>query len=414
MNKTILWLSSITFPEALSILRNEQTLFKSSGGWIVALAETLTNASNTLLIVVSVDSSVSCCKELQGQNVLYILLPQGKRDGYYEEQLCRIKKQYVPDVIHIHGTEHKLGLHYIKACGSKGVVVSLQGVVSEIAKHYTDGLSIWQIVRNITVRDLVKGTIFTEKRRFNRKGNVEKAILKNIEVALGRTTFDKSFALAINPDIHYYHCGEILRPPFYEGQWAYEKCRKHSIFLSQSYYPVKGLHFVLQALPSVLRKYPDLEVRVAGFDFTYYNARGLQGLKRSGYGNIIKKYIKELELQKYITFLGNLDANEMKAEFLRANIFICSSTCENSPNSLCEAQIMGTPSIASYVGGVPDTFVGERKYLYQHDNINELSYKIISLFGEENLNTPIYIDNLRKRHCADTIASNLLEIYRKI
>lgn len=409
----ILWISSITFPEVIALLNNKKEDFRSSGGWMVSLANAITQASDVSLIIVSVDSLVSEYTELKGRQMLYIVLPKGKCGDYYEKQFRKISGKYSLDYIHIHGTEHKLGLHYLKACGNKNVVVSLQGVISEIANHYYDGLSWWNVFSNITLRDIIKGSIFSEKRRFLGKGIIEKKILSMVTEVIGRTAFDKSFALSVNPDIKYHYCSEILRGDFYEGQWDYSKCKKHSIFLSQSYYPVKGLHIFLKALPLVLKKYPDVEVRIAGFDFTYSNNGFINRLKRSGYGKIIRKMIRKNNLDSHIEFLGQLNAEEMKAEFLRSNVFICSSTCENSPNSLCEAQLLGTPCLASYVGGVPDTFVGDNEFFYQYDNSNLLAYKIISLFENENIETSIMSEKVRKRHCMDTIAQTVFSIYDK-
>ena len=45
------------------------------------------------------------------------------------------------DVVHIHGTEHSLGLAYLKAVGNKNAVVSIQGLISVIANYYQLGIS---------------------------------------------------------------------------------------------------------------------------------------------------------------------------------------------------------------------------------------------------------------------------------
>ena len=45
-----------------------------------------------------------------------------------------------------------------------------------------------------------------------------------------------------------------------------ERAKSIRFFLSQSHYPLKGLHMVAEALPLVLRHYPDARVHVAGPD----------------------------------------------------------------------------------------------------------------------------------------------------
>ena len=66
------------------------------------------------------------------------------------------------------------------------------------------------------------------------------------------------------PGADYSACGEILRPGFYTAHWPGAPA-KPVVFLSQGNYPLKGMHRLIQALPPVLRRYPDLVVRVAGW-----------------------------------------------------------------------------------------------------------------------------------------------------
>lgn len=48
----------------------------------------------------------------------------------------------------------------------------------------------------------------------------------------------------------YYPMNETLRSNFYTAQWNREQCIPHSIFLSQGDYPIKGLHYMLLAMPA--------------------------------------------------------------------------------------------------------------------------------------------------------------------
>ena len=68
---------------------------------------------------------------------------------------------------------------------------------------------------------------------------------------------------------------------------------------------------------------------------------------------MIMSYMRIRELEDKVSFLGPLNAEQMKAEYLRSNVFLCPSSIENSPNSLGEAQMLGVPCVASYVGGIP-------------------------------------------------------------
>lgn len=59
-----------------------------------------------------------------------------------------------------------------------------------------------------------------------------------------------------------------------------------------------------------------------------------------------------------------LEEKQMVQQYLSANVFVLASAV-NSPNSLNEAMITGTPCIASYVGGIGNRMrMGEDGFLY--------------------------------------------------
>lgn len=318
-----------------------------------------------------------------------------------------------PDVVHIHGTEYTHGLAYIKACGSKNVVISLQGIKSEISKYYCAGISKCEIRRNITFRDIIKGSILSSQKKFRNSSKCEVELLKSVRNIIGRTSWDKAHAWAINPDAHYFKCNETLRKEFYDGtHWDYSSCKKHSIFLSQGWYPVKGLHQVLKAMPLILRHYPDTFIRVAGGDIT--KSRTLvEKIKFSGYGSYIKGLIKKNNLDGKIIFTSNLNAAQMKQEFLNANVFICPSSIENSPNSLGEAQILGTPCLASYAGGIPDMMFGNEGCLYRFEEIEMLAEKVCRIFADADKQIDMKTIAAH-RHNPKVNSDRLYEIYQSI
>lgn len=54
-----------------------------------------------------------------------------------------------------------------------------------------------------------------------------------------------------------------------------------------------------------------------------------------------------------ITLLGRKNAEQIQKLLLDADLYVHPSYIDNSPNSVCEAQYIGIPLIACYVGGVP-------------------------------------------------------------
>lgn len=412
----ILWITNIVFPEAMSELV-ENADFKSSGGWMLGAAKALIDNSDIQLTVASVSPLVKQLTKIQGEKILYYIIPYGKgnlkENPEYQSYWGAVNSEVKPDVVHIHGTEYSHGYAYMKACGVENVVISIQGLKSEISSYYISGISICDIYRNITPRDILRGTILREQRNFRRSAKYETAMLQMAKHIIGRTSWDRSRALAVNPDLQYHFCNEILRGEFYDGSlWHYEKCNKHTIFLSQAGYPIKGLHQLLKAMPLILRYYPDTKVRIAGSDITK-SATFNDLVHFTGYGLYIKRLIKKYHLQDKICFTGNLNAEEMKQEYLRSNVFVCPSSIENSPNSLGEAQILGVPCVASYVGGIPDMMRGNEDNLYRFEEVEMLAEKICEVF-ENCGNQTNMIQVALSRHNADANILQLVSIYNEI
>lgn len=412
----VLWITNILFPEVKQLLTGFGEL-KASGGWMLGAADALLKFCPVDLHIATVYNGVNELKILKGRNRTYYLLPYGKGNLIYnieyESYWKQIERIVQPDVVHIHGTEYTHGLAYVKACGSNNVVVSIQGLKSEIAKFYCAGITKSIIRRHITFRDLFRGSILSDQKKFRNSGKYEVELLKSVKHIIGRTSWDKSHTWAINPDVHYYKCNEILRHEFYDGvQWNYATCIKHSIFLSQANYPLKGLHQVLLALPFILRKYPDTMVRIAGNNIISYNTLR-DKLHLSGYGRYIRFLIHQLDIADHISFIGNLTAGQIKDEYLNTNLFICPSSIENSPNSLGEAQILGTPCIASYVGGCPDFMVGNEENLYRFEDVELLAEKVCGIFSRSDNQTSM-ISIATRRHDPKINSEQLYFIYQSI
>lgn len=412
----ILWITNILFPEASSKLTGQKEL-KATGGWLLGAAKMLEQIDGINLSVAAVSPLVNKLEIVKGEKITYYVLPYGKGNltynKEYESSWKEVKDIVKPDVVHLHGTEYTHGLAYIKACGSDNIVVSIQGMKSVYYYYYYYGVSKWDIYSHLTIRDIIKGSIIKEQKDFKRQGEYEKEIIRNVKHIIGRTSWDRANTWAINPNAKYHFCNETLRSEFYDGsRWSYSSCSKHTIFLSQAGYPIKGLHQVLHALPMILQHYPNTQVRIAGHDITKTKGLGNR-LRFTGYANIIKSLIKKYNLDGHITFTGSLNAEEMKQEYLNCNVFVCPSSIENSPNSLGEAQILGTPVIASYVGGIADMMKGDEEHLYRFEEINMLAEKICNVFANKNIQVNM-IETALERHNPKINKQQLYNIYKSI
>lgn len=410
----VLWITNILLPEAVALLTNTSEC-KGSGGWLMSSAKSLVESKVVSLSIVSVSSKVKHFTKFKGKEIEYYILPICKRVDDYEK-LMKIVHNYVkPDLVHIHGTEWPYGLAYMNSCGSDNVVISMQGILGVIAKCYTDGLSCWQIISNITLRDIRLKTIFGEKNDYKKRSIFEELAIKKVKYVIGRTSFDREYVMSINQELKYFFCNESLRDEFYSSKWEYMKCIPHSIFLSQANYPIKGLHQILRAIPIVRNRYPDVKVYIAGTDITRHKNLS-DRMKYSGYGKIIFKLIRKYGLHDIVKFTGLLSAHDMVKELLKSNLYVCPSSCENSSNSIAEAQLLGVPCLATNRGGNPDMIPNEKcGYLYDYNDIEGLADVVCNIFESSAYFDNSYVRNMaKKRHDKSANLNITLNIYKTI
>lgn len=352
-----------------------------------------------------------CCSRISYMSYYY----NGNTSILDEKEIDAIARriaEYKPDIIQIWGTEYihsymillaakKIGL--LKCC-----VVHIQGLVSICAKHYSQGVP--KHIREESMRErLFFSDISVFKKNLAKRGEFEEKALQLVDYVMGRTEWDKACVYQINPKINYYSCNEVLREEFYkEYQWIPRLCEKHSIFVSQANYPIKGFHYVLQGLSIVKRYYKNVKLYVTGDNF-YSRYKLLNCHKNKEkypyltYEKYLCSLIKDNRLEKSIVFLGDLNATQMTQMYRRTNVFVSGSTIENSPNSIGEAMMIGTPIVSSYVGGIPSMIEHEKEgFLYPLDEPYMMAQYIMRIFkdveSEEGIEPLMLMsDNVRNK-----------------
>lgn len=358
----ILWIVNTIFPYPSEQLGLKKTVF---GGWLNGLADKLKDI-NSIQLAIATTYNGKELKEFQDGKITYYLLPGGQAIKYkpkMEKYWKQINEMFKPDLVHIHGTEYSHGLAFINACPKTKVITAIQGLVSVYADVYYANLGIKEILKNITIRDILKmDNLFQQKKKFIERGRNEIEIIKKSNAIIGRTTWDYANCKAINNQMKYYHLDETLRETFYDSniEWNINKIERETLYFSQATYPIKGFHILLDAINILKKEYPNIKVYVAGSKII-----GNHKIRRSGYAKIIENKIKKYQLENKIVFMGTLDENQVKEKLLKSHIFVSASAIENESNSLTEAAILGMPTVSSYVGGIPDRVVdGKNGLLY--------------------------------------------------
>lgn len=415
----ILWYVNIVMPAAAHALGKGGV---NVGGWLTGAMEALRD-TGIELSVLTVSGLVQKSMQFCIDDVTYLLIPSKNFASEFE----KIILQEDIDLVHIFGTEYEYNTKMIHLCVDKKFphVVSLQGIMYQYAKYYDAGLPEKfrkvNLLRKWMRKLYYADSIALEKVRFDEQGVREIIALQQAQAVIGRTDWDKKSALAVNPELKYYHVNENLRDVFYEGEgWLLENCRRHTLFISQSAYPIKGFHMLLEAMPELIRRYPDLQVVVGGQKpYTLNNALLDLGVDYFfEYQSYIKQLIRKYDLRDRIHYTGSLNAEEMKKQFLMCNVFLSCSSIENSPNSVGEAMMLGVPVVASNVGGTETMLVdGEDGILYDFYDRQAMVDAISALFDQDDLAIKV---SASARHHAflthdrEKNTQDLLMVYRSI
>lgn len=383
-NMKVLWVCNIMLPAVAQQLGLSAS---HKEGWLTGLSNAILERGEENNIELGVAFPVGAGQESSSGEVQVL----GRKLYYYgfqedtvhpeqydeaiEQELRGIAEDFQPDVIHCFGTEYPHTLAMSRVCPDKSrLLITIQGLCAVCAQAYLADIPEKEC-RKVTFRDWLKqDSMLQQQEKFCKRGEREAEAIRNAGNVSGRTQWDAYYTQKWNPKIRYFSMNETLRPDFYEGQWQEENCNPHQIFLSQGDYPLKGLHYMLLALPAICKKYPDACVKIAGNSLVE-NRTWKDKIKRSGYGSYLKKLIKQQGLEQKVEFLGSLNPQQMKQQYLNAGLYVCCSSLENSPNSLGEAMLLGVPCVSAEVGGIPSLFVDkEDGILYKGHELQSECY----------------------------------------
>jgi glycosyltransferase involved in cell wall biosynthesis len=414
----VLWIVNTVFPAPSSAMGYSEPI---SGGWMYGLAEKISKSEGFELAVATVYSETKL-KIFTFDKIDYFLLPcrnkikyDRRLEGYWNEVYLKFK----PDIIHIHGTEFPHGLACMRKFPKLNYILSIQGLVYNCSKYYLGGLSFYEVLKSMTFRDIVRfDNLFQARKQFERRGRFEREFFIRTNHVIGRTQWDLVHSKKYNSKVKYHFCNESLRDNFYEAEkWNLTTKKNFSIFCSQAIYPLKGLHQVLKAVALLKQDFPEIKLKIAGKDITKRDIF-IDKIKISGYGFYLNKIIRKFGIEELVEFTGPLDKSEMIKQYQEAHIFICSSSIENSPNSLGEAQLIGVPTIATYVGGIPNMIEeGVSGLMYRFEEYEMLAENIRLIFSDDSLAVRLSengIASASKRHDREINLKRTIDIYNLI
>lgn len=324
-----------------------------------------------------------------------------------ELDLCiDLVNSFSPDLVHFHGSENFFSL--ISPRVTVPSVLSIQGIVNGIRPYLFSDMNWKEILRKLASKEFIKGEGIIHKwKSWNKYYLDERQIFQSCQNFIGRTEWDRAVLLAYNSRANYFHCDEALADIFYDLAWHPEQDQRNIIYSTTGNAFFKGGLILAQAI-SILSKrgFSNIQLRLAGLDAD------------SDLGRTIQNFVVQNQLEEKVVFLGRLYPQQIIEEMQKASVFVLPSHIDNSPNSLCEAMLMGMPCIATYVGGIP-TIVndGIDGLLYHDRDPYILAEKISKLLEDRDLAARLALQARKTallRHDRQKIADRTVEIYRSI
>ncbi len=391
------------------------------GGWVEAMAKQFTTFNDVELgIVCKCENGESFEVMVDGVKYYSLAYTPSTDCITLETRIEKIIADFKPDLIHIEGTEFLHAKAAINVGNKLNIptVASMQGILNGQYNYQCGQLQVDDMILSGNITEFCAGMLLhlRKTRWYKKRLAHEKDVICNAKYILGRTTWDRAHTYSLNPEAKYFSCNRVLRKPFYDFKWDINKIERHSIYVGNSYYALKGFHFVVQALPQLIKEFPDIKVYVAGHK--PFSDDDKRSFIKKGYGAYLQKLIEELNVGEHIVFTGPLGDVEVAERLAKTHTYVLCSAVENSPNTLGEAMLIGTPCVASYVGGVPDMAEdGKQALFYRNDDPSLLAWNIKRIFDNDELAEKLSSGGRERAsvtHSPEKNAEQLFNVYKEI
>ena len=390
------------------------------GGWISSL-ETLFAERKEHELGICFFYSGASFKKIEKNGTRYYGIP-GNAKGGISRILARyfsrledeaspfidtVIKEFNPDIIQVFGTESGYGKILQGNFGK--VVFHLQGLTGPYsAVYFPNRFTPLKIALGSTISQWIKGDTFIHRYKLMKKrGEREAQTLKNWKYFIGRTDWDRNYVSLLNKDSRYFHCEELLRKAFFDNEWvAPHTDLDREIVIGTTINPniYKGLDLIYKVLGQ-LSGYP-VRWKIFGI------------LEDDAVNKLVKKVLRISGRKFAMDFFGQVPESGLVKELNTCHFFVHPSYIDNSPNSVCEAMLLGMPVVSSSVGGMKTLITnGVNGFLHNPYDEYDLSGLLVHLVN----NYSLALDAGRRaravafeRHSPSAIYDRMNQIYNTI
>ncbi len=385
----------------------------NGGGWIASL-EQIVRSNKDIELGVAFNFPDSGFK-YENDGVSYYPIPTEQRSLASKlfrkdenrkniANFLQIIEDFKPDLIQIFGSENEFGA--ICKLTKIPVVIHMQGCIPPYQNAlFPVGMkkSDFLLKKGLSLSYRIIG-IRSEK-AFRKRAEMEIETIQSCKHFMGRTEWDKSLIDLFNPNATYFHCEEALRDSFINSnkRWKYSDGKKKTIIsvISRPWY--KGCDLILKTA-ALLKHFTDID-----FEWKVY---GIPEMKfyESVYG------IKAKDVNVHP--MGTASKEELVDALCSSSCYVHPSYIDNSPNSICEAQILGIPVLATNVGGISSIVNnGIDGILFPANAPYTAASLIKRITADKELSATLSSNAIKRatdRHNPAKIGDRLVEIYETI
>lgn len=392
---------------------------KKTFGWIAALEDVVHKyLGDKVDLALAFEDDGEKFDRVEKNHTVYYMLPKKysfidsiKRKvsaktywKHLKKYITKVIRDFRPDIIHCFGSEWPIG--NVAECTDVPVVVHIQGVLNVVNYCEEMAIGLHERIRLNRFRpDKIAKSLVHNRFKISSAAD-ERHIFKINKYFMGRTDWDRRIVKYFSPGSTYFHVPEAIRPDIYNSDkhWSWHSNKKLRLLtVSQATY-IKGNGIILQTA-EILKKIcgMDVEWHVTGRLDTFQMFENKTGIHMKDVG---------------VKHIGMIDAQQVVDELLEADFYVHPSIIDNSPNSLCEAQLIGCPVIAANVGGIPQLVEeGKNGFLYPHNEPHTLAFKICELTKKKSLLEKISVNEIEvahDRHNPQKVSEILYSTYLKI
>lgn len=166
----------------------------------------------------------------------------------------------------------------------------------------------------------------------------------------------------------------------------------------------KGVQYLIQAFPSILKQIPSAKLHVVG-----------EGEER----NNLEKLVKKLKIEKEVVFHGKVPHEHIQQFYQKANVVVFPSICFEQFGLVgLEAMACGRPAVGSNIGGVSEWIDhGKTGFLVEQGSTVQIGEKVIQILSDEEMAIKMGESARRKAKKNFTVEKHfkkLMQIYESL